>query len=138
MADSADVLARELLARHKHCVIATASSDGKPEAATINFAEDKDYTIYFETLTTNRKYANLCSNPRASIVVTEKPYTIQMDGTVKELADAQTARTHLCKKLGKEPSIFSNKDIRFFQFTPTWIRIRTKAGPPPEYVMIRG
>ena len=133
-------LVRKLLAENNLCVMATASKDGKPEAASMYFAEDTDYNLYFETCTTYRKYINLKSNPQASIVVTQLPYTVQMDGTVEELAEQESekAKQRLTAKLGKTSKKYDDPRICFFKFTPTWIRVLTDPKWPPEYSVIKG
>ena len=72
------------LPQSKTCTLATASASGKPEAATIEFAIDKDNNFYFETFPFYRKYNNLNANPRASIVITNESSTAQIDGTVED------------------------------------------------------
>lgn len=138
MAQSPESLARQILSRNTLCVLASASPDGKPEAATIEYAEE-GFTLYFETFPSYRKYKNLKSNPRASIVVTEVPHTIQMDGTVEELEgkEVQTAKNLLTKKHGKGSGFYEDPDIRFFRFSPSWIRILVEAKYPPKYAVIR-
>jgi hypothetical protein len=130
-------IARKLVEGNRYCTLATASLDGKPEAATIQYAS-KDFELYFETMTSYRKYANLRMNPQASVVITELPKTLQMDGIVKQLSgnDADGARQLLVIKLGEVPTFYRSPDIRFFSFTPTWIRLLTNKGWPPEYETI--
>lgn len=136
--NEAEKLARELLAKNKLCVLATASLQGVPEAATIKYAEDEQFNLYFETLCTNRKYNNLVSNPKASVVVTEKPHTLQIDGSVEEMTglEGEHVKARLIAKDG--PSVlFDHSEIRFFRFTPTWIRIRIGPSFPPQYFVLR-
>lgn len=138
MKNKAKELFRKIVQDHKLCVLATASKDGKPEAATIEYANDETYNIYFETFPDYRKYPNLINNPRASIVITKEPNTIQMDGTVKEQKgkDAQDAKRRLIVKHGKGSGFYKDTGIKFFKFTPTWIRILISDKWPPKYEMI--
>jgi hypothetical protein len=136
---SAEYHALRLLEHNLTCSLSTASLQGKTEVSTVYFAQEKDFTFYFETLITNRKYQHLHTNPQVSMVVNESPHNLQMDGLIEELTGVRAAyaRTFLCVKIGEEPVVFSNPNIRFFQCTPNWIRLRTK-GTPPLYEMIRG
>lgn len=129
-------LIRNILSSEGTCTLATASLDGKPEAATIEYAEDTG-VLYFETFTTYRKYANLKENPRASIVITQLPYSIQMDGTAEELEDeeAKRAQDALGRK-GHAHAFHDAPECRFFRFTPNWIRLLTAQKFPGEYAMI--
>ena len=69
----AENLTRELLftflKQHRLGVIATASRDGMPEAALVNFAVTPDLELIFETTSATRKYSNLKNNPRAEMVI---------------------------------------------------------------------
>ena len=130
---------KKLLKESKLCVLATASKDGKPEAAVIEYAADENDGIYFETFPDYRKYPNLINNPRASIVITKEPNTIQMDGVVEEQKDkcTQDAKRHLIAKHGKGSGFYNDPNIRFFKFTQTWIRILISDKWPPKYCMVK-
>lgn len=135
----AEDLFKKILTKNTLCTLATASVDGKPEAATIEYVKDKDYNLYFETLVPNRKYPNMKSNPRASVVITEAPHTVQMDGTVEELSgkEAEEAKQRLIERHGEGSGFYSAPKIRFFRFTPKWIRVLVKYGYPPKYEVIK-
>lgn len=82
----------EFLKKHENCVLATASRDGKPEAATMGFGIDEALNFYFTTGKSTRKYPNLVVNPQAAIVVgvSGAEATVQVDGRV-ELAEGEAA-----------------------------------------------
>ena len=136
---AATELVKNLMSRNTLCVLATSSLEGKPEAATMEYAEDEDMNLYFESFPNYRKYPNLKSNPKVSIVITEVPHTIQTDGTVTELSgdEAEAAKQRLIKKHGGGSGFYSDPDIKFFKFTPTWIRVLVAAKWPPKYVTIK-
>lgn len=140
MEDKAKEIFKKLLEENTLCVLATASLDGKPEAATIEYVSDADGNLYFETFPKYRKYANLTANPKASVVITQDPHTIQMDGAAAELQgkDAEAVKQRLITKHGIGSGYYSDKAIKFFRFTPFWIRILVEAKWPPKYVMIKG
>lgn len=134
------VIAHQLIFESKLCVLATASLTGKPEAATIEYVADPDYTIYFETFPDYRKYQNLKENPRASLVITSDPHTVQMDGTVEVLPkEASRASIQLLIiKYGAGSGYYTDETITLFRFTPTWIRVLISKKWPPQYEMILG
>lgn len=85
--------ALEFLRGQRCGVIATASSDGRPEAALVDIAATKAGEIVFETTSATRKFANLRDNPRAALVVGwDDNQTLQIDGTVDMLAGSELAR----------------------------------------------
>src|SRR5262245_54921475 len=76
----------EFLRGQRMAVIATASADGRPEAALINIAVTPELDIVFETTSATRKFANLKHNPQVSLVIGwQGEKTLQLDGTVEAL-----------------------------------------------------
>lgn len=75
-------LALKYLKDHKTAVVATASKSGEPEAATVFYAINDDFTFNFITDSTSRKFKNLKENPHVAIVVGtgEDVITIQCGG----------------------------------------------------------
>lgn len=64
-------------------VIATATRDGKPEAARVNIAVTADLEVIFETTSATRKFSNLEDNPSAAFVIGwEDEKTLQYEGIV--------------------------------------------------------
>lgn len=114
---------KSILKNNALCVLATASKSGKPEAATIDFAIDENYNVYFATRVSYRKYKNLKENPVASIVVTEAPKTVQIDGTVTELKDEDAASVAemLVQRIGENHFVLKSSEWRFFKLTPVEI-----------------
>ena len=139
-AHEAEKMVNKLLKENELCVLATASLEGKPEAATIEYVADKESNLYFETFPSYRKYTNLKKNPQASVVITQVPHTLQMDGSVTELSGiaALKAKALLIKKHGLGSGFYFNSTIKFFKFIPIWIRVLIEAKFPPKYVVVRG
>lgn len=135
----AQELFQKLLTEEKTCVLATSSLQAKPEAATIQYTIDKENNLYFESFPTYRKYSNIKENPKASIVITQEHHTIQMDGKVEELSgkSAIEAKKLIIEKHGKGIGYLEAKDVLFFKFTPSWIRILVEASYPPVYEIIK-
>lgn len=130
---------KRLLRETTVCVLSTASLQGKPSGATMHFVDDDDLNIYFETLTTYRKYKNIQENKQASIVVTNEPFAIQMEGIVQELSkdEAEKAKQKLMVKYG-EKEYHKDSRTRFFKFIPSWIKTLIEPGFPPRYEIIKG
>src|ERR1035437_4770870 len=70
-------------------VIATASTIGEPQAATMGFCVDNDFTFYFISINGSRKLDNLKNNDDFAIVVGfgPQPMTIQGGGKAKIVND---------------------------------------------------
>jgi len=114
--------------------LATASKDGKPEAATVEYVIDGD-DLLVNTYVHYRKFKNLTTNPFVACVVTmgdEK--TLQLDGKIRLLEGSEAADAKQ-KMLTAEPDFkdfFNDKDTRFFKITPTWLRLRDYTKTPME------
>jgi len=61
-------------------VIATAPKNGKPQAATVYYKIDADFTFHFVTSKNSHKHLNLKENPWAGIVVGFGPATVTIEG----------------------------------------------------------
>lgn len=120
-----EVLA-DYLRAHPLAVLATASADGRPEAALVNIAATPDLDIVFETTSATRKFTNLKSNPRVSLVVGwQGGKTLQVDGMVEELEASAYERL--------TPAFFAAFPEKgshaywpgnsYFRIRPTWFRL---------------
>lgn len=79
----------EFLNNHKVGVLATVDSTGKPHAATIYVAFDKQFNFYFVTKKETQKSRNLQETGRAAIAIydADSQTTVQAEGTVSEVVD---------------------------------------------------
>ena len=75
-------LALNFLKDRKTAVVATASRSGEPQAATLFYAIDDNFTFNFIVDNKSRKFKNLKENPHIAIVVGSGPniVTIQCGG----------------------------------------------------------
>lgn len=112
---------------HPECVLATSSLDGKPEAATVLFAVDDDFTFYFGTAEKYRKYSNLLKNKKVAIVVGvngKDPRSVQADGEIemieKESEIAKTKEFFAEQNPAMKP--FLSWPLKFFKVKPFWLR----------------
>lgn len=137
---NAEAVARSILDRSDTCTLATASSDGCPEAATIFFKADGTYNIYFNTFPEYRKYRNLQENPRAAVVVTQDEQSVQLEGHVEKLGREASARIlySIVKENGEPTGYLADPSSSFFKLEPDWIRVLVDSSYPPDYRMIMG
>lgn len=127
---------RHLLEKASHCVIATASPEGDPEAAVLAFAPGPDLSLYVYTLDDSRKYQNLQRNTKGAMVLYEAPEYAQLDGHLEELHGeaAERAREHMLKRAsGDREDYHSDPRCRYFLFHPNRISLRVDHGYPAKY-----
>jgi pyridoxine/pyridoxamine 5'-phosphate oxidase len=106
-------------------VIATATPDGRPEAALVDIATTAAGEIVFETTSATRKFANLGNNPRAALVAGwDDEQTLQIDGIVDMLAGSELARLRdfylsVFPQKASHPNWPGN---HYFRLRPRWMR----------------
>lgn len=128
--------ALEFLKSHKTAVVATVSKEGEPQASTVFYSIDDDFTFNFITDKSSRKFQNLQNNPRLAIVVGYGPdvITIQCGGRAEivdygnNTIEAETIITKVMKnsKLGGTPPelpVLMNPEVIIGSFTvkPEWM-----------------
>jgi uncharacterized pyridoxamine 5'-phosphate oxidase family protein len=75
-------------------VVATVGIDGVPEAATVHYVIDNNFTLYFYTKSNSRKAKNLQNNTQVAIVGTENiPMTVQLDGVASMMYENEETAT---------------------------------------------
>ncbi len=57
------------LEQHRYGVISSVSAEGWPQSALVGIAVSPELEIIFDTLDTTRKYRNLRTDPRCSVVI---------------------------------------------------------------------
>lgn len=72
--------ALEFLKSHNTMVIATASYEGEPQAATVYYVVDDQFNLYFMTSKGSKKCDNLRSNGKIAFVVGSGPEVVTMQG----------------------------------------------------------
>ena len=85
---------RDFLTTHSIGILATADDSGVPHAATIYFAIDPDFSIYFMTKERTQKNYNLQNNPHAALAVydAKSQSTVQIQGDVTRVTDQERLR----------------------------------------------
>ena len=83
----------EFLRAHRLAVQATASIEGRPQAAVVGYAITDNFEIVFDTLASTRKALNLRANPRLAFVIgglkTADERTVQYEGIADEPTGAE-------------------------------------------------
>ncbi len=127
----------ELLAyirRQRLGVIATMSSDGRPESAVVGVAVTDELEVVFDTLGTSRKAKNLRRDGRASLVIGwDDEQTVQYEGIADEPTGAELARLKKAyfATFSDGPGRESWPGITYFRVRPTWIRYSDFRSAPP-------
>jgi general stress protein 26 len=121
--DIAEVL--RFLEGEKFAVLATASEDGKPEAALMGFAVTPQLEIIFDTVRRFRKYPNLKKNPRVAWVIGySSEISVQYEGIAVELegAELEKYKTIYAKKYPDSTGRDKWPDLTYFLVRPKWVR----------------
>lgn len=129
----------DLLDDIEACTLATATPDGRPEAATVRFVADDALDVYLNTGTTYRKYENLTANPRVAVVVDGERRNLQLEGEATELDGAAEAAVHERYREKYGPSDYlTNDESTCFRVETDWARLLVDGSFPPEYAMVVG
>ncbi len=126
----------EFLDNQETCVLSTVSNEGWPMSATVGFSHDSEFAILIGTDNTTRKYQNLISNSKVSIVVgVTSPKTVQIQGVAKEVnADDIASRLELhFNKLPSAKTLYDTPEQRYFIITPTWLRMTDYSQKPSTF-----
>ena len=123
----------DFISSYSLTVLGTVNQNNSPESALVGFIVTPGLKIFFDTVTTSRKYQNLIANPNISFVfgwVGEK--TVQYEGIARIPGDKE-----LELLLPEYFKVFSdgkdrNKnwiDVTYFVVEPKWIRFSDFSGP---------
>ncbi len=109
----------------KFGVLATATADGRPEAALMGFAVTPELEIIFDTVRSFRKYPNLKKNPRVAWVIgCTSEISVQLEGIAKELegAELEKYKTIYTRKYPDSTGRDKWAELTYFVTRPTWVR----------------
>ena len=62
----------EVLGRQYLMTVATIRPDGYPQATTVNYTHDDDFTLYFATDAASQKAGNLALNNKVSVAIVDR------------------------------------------------------------------
>ena len=133
MDDQSRAAALDFLKSHSAGVLSTVSADGKAHGSAIYYVADDNFNIYFLTLKTSRKFANLQANPSVALTVGRQdvPQTIQLEGVASMLEHPEDIGAHasdLMKVLTSNSRYYApltqldNDATAIVWIQPKWIR----------------
>lgn len=124
-----------LMEKNDYCVLSTVSSSGQPQSALVGFSNDSNFVLTIGTGNDTRKWRNIISNPKVSIVVTEGKVTVQYEGTAAPLEGEelkQRKAAHFAKLPGAK-KYESDPSQAYLKIVPTWVRY-TDTSQDPQLV----
>lgn len=78
----------QLMRSQRYAVESTVTADGAPQSATVGVVVSDRFEVFFDTLGTSRKAANLRQHPRVALVFgpngADAAWTMQCEGTADE------------------------------------------------------
>jgi len=134
----ADILA--FMRRHSMAVQASVSMSNTPQAAAVGIVTTDAFELFFDTLDSTRKVANLRMNPRVAFVIggvaDGEERTVQYEGVVDEPAgvELEQLKAQYFARFpdGREHQAWAG--ITYVRVKPRWIRFSDFDRRPPEIV----
>ncbi len=135
--DKKDLL--DFIKKQKLAVISTISSQGDPQAAVIEFGENDNLELIFDTFNTARKYKNLKKNNKVALVIGwDENITVQYEGDAFEIAGEELKKYKelYFKKNPAAKRWEKFSEMAYFKVKPTWVRYSDLRKHPWEVVEI--
>lgn len=129
--------------KHTLAVEGSVSGAGGPQAAVVGIVANDALEIFFDTLGSTRKAANLRHDPRAALVVgwdLAEARTVQLEGVADEPTGAELAEWRQIY-FARFPDGVARQawpDITYFRVRPTWVRHSDFRGAEPAIVEFGG
>lgn len=127
----------------KLAVEASVSPTGDPQAAVIGIAVSDRLELFFDTLGSSRKAANLRRRPRVALVVgwdLDEAQTAQIEGIADEPTGTDLDRLKALYFAsfpdGRERE--RDPDIAYFRVRPTWVRYSDFRSAPTTIIELEG
>lgn len=130
--------------QERYAVEASTSATGDPQAAVVGIAVSDQFEIFFDTLATTRKAANLRRNPRLALVIGPMhggaDRTVQFEGIADEPSGAELERLQelYYAAFPDGPSRRNWQGLIYVRVRPIWIRYSNFTVDPPEIVEFQG
>jgi uncharacterized protein YhbP (UPF0306 family) len=134
----ADVL--EFMRQHRFAVQASVSGSHAPQAAVVGFIVTDDFELFFDTVDSTRKAANLRRNPQIAFVIgglaDGEESTVQYEGiadepigpTLERLRERYLVRFPDGRERQAWPGLI------YVRVRPRWLRFSNFSRTPPEVV----
>ncbi len=127
-----------------YAVQASVSANGAPQAALVGVVVSDQFEVFFDTLGTSRKAANLRHFPAIALVIgpthADSSRTVQCEGIADEPTGSELERL-LELYFARFPDGRARRrrpDITYVRVRPTWIRYSDFSTEPAEIVEFRG
>ena len=123
-------------------VQASVANGSTPQAAAVSFIVTDTFELFFDTLDTTRKVANLRANPRVAFVigglVEGEEHTIQYEGVVDEPTGPELERLkqEYFARFPDGPERQTWSGITYVRARPRWLRFSDFNQSPAEIVRI--
>ena len=125
--------ALDFLKRHKTGVLSTVSAQNEARSRLLYYVCDDEFTIYFSTLSSTRKFKDITAHPQVSFTVGDEavPQTLQMEGVVSEITEEQKLESNLASiiEVLMSNSVFywpviklNEGEVKLLQMKPAWVR----------------
>lgn len=90
--------ARYIIEHNNYMIVATSDKKGKPWAAPVFFAFDKNYAFYFLSAVDSKHAENIAENPNAAVVIFDSSVPVgQSDGVQMEVKISFVPKKDLTK-----------------------------------------
>ncbi len=116
---------RDFITRHRYGVVSTIGPGAVPQSALVGIAVSDDLEIFFDTVDTTRKIANIRSNPNVSLVIGwEDEQTLQIEGLADEpkLDELASLKATYFAAWPDGPERQSWRGITYCRVRPIWLR----------------
>lgn len=125
--------ALDFLKRHRVGVLSTVSDRNGSRSRAVYYACDNEFTIYFSTLSSTRKFGDIAVHPQASFTIAAEdvPQTLQIEGIASEVTEEQKIEKGLAPLLTvlMSNSVYywpvlklNEGEVKLMQLKPTWVR----------------
>jgi general stress protein 26 len=122
----------EFISRHKLAVVSTNGLYGHPQSALVGIAVSRDLEIYFDTVDTTRKIANMRRDPKVSLVIGwENEQSLQYEGVADEPRSAELAslKSIYFEAWPDGPDRQTWEGITYCRVRPAWLRFSSFVEP---------
>jgi general stress protein 26 len=129
--------------QERYAVQASVAADGAPQAALVGVVVTDDFELFFDTLGTSRKAANLRRNPAVAFVLGPTDAgavrTVQFEGVADEPEGAELERLReLYFTTFPDGRARQNlPDITYVRVRPRWVRYSDFSTAPAAIVELR-
>jgi general stress protein 26 len=129
--------------QERYAVQASVAADGAPQAALVGVVVTDDFELFFDTLGTSRKAANVRRNPAVAFVLGPTDAgavrTVQLEGVADEPEGAELERLRelYFTTFPDGRARHNLPDITYVRVRPRWVRYSDFSTAPAAIVELR-